>query len=75
MIQINLFTKQTHRHKNKLMIYQRKKGGEGINWEFRINRYTLLYLEQINSKDLVHITGNYLQYLIISYNGKESEKE
>ena len=40
-----------------------------------INRYTLLYIKQINNKDLVYSSGNYFQYLVIPYNGKESEKE
>ena len=26
-------------------------------------------------KDLLYSTGNYIQYLVITYNGKESEKE
>ena len=29
---------------------------------------------EINNKDLLHSTGNYIQYLVITYNGKESEK-
>ena len=28
----------------------------------------------INNKDLLYSTGNYIQYLAITYNGKESEK-
>ena len=57
------------------------KGGGGvegeINQEFGINRYTLLYVKQINinNKDLLYSTGDYIQYLLITYNGKESEKE
>ena len=39
-----------------------------INEEFGISRYTLLY-EKIN-KLLLYSTGNYIQYLVISYNGK-----
>ena len=27
------------------------------------------------NKDLLYSTGNYIQYLVIIYNGKESEKE
>ena len=46
-----------------------------INQEVGINRYTLLYIEQINNKDLLYSTGNYTQYLIITYNRKETEKE
>ena len=48
------------------------KGGGGINQEFWINK--LLYIKQINNKDLVYSTGNSTQYFIITYNGKESEK-
>ena len=40
-----------------------------------INRYTLLYIKQINNKDLLKSPENYIQYLIIIYNGKEPEKE
>ena len=41
-----------------------------------INIYilTLLYLEYANNKDLLYSTGKYTQYLVITYNGKESEK-
>ena len=28
-----------------------------------------------NDKELLYSTGNYTQYLVITYNGKESEKE
>ena len=40
-----------------------------------INRYTLLYIKYINNKDLPYSPGNCIQYLVITYNGKESEKE
>ena len=49
--------------------------GSGISQEFGTNRYTLLYIKQINNKDLLHSTGNYIQYFIITYNGEESERE
>ena len=29
----------------------------------------------MSNKDLLYSTGNYIQYLVITYNGKESEKE
>ena len=29
----------------------------------------------MNNKDLLYSTGNYIQYLVITYNGKASEKE
>ena len=53
------------------MLTEGESGG-GINQEFGTSRYTLLYIKQINNKDLA---GNCIQYLIINYNGKESEKE
>ena len=34
-----------------------------------------LYIKQINNKDLLNSPENYILYLIITYNGKESEKE
>ena len=30
---------------------------------------------QTTNKDLVYITGDYTQYFVITYKGKESEKE
>ena len=47
----------------------------GINQEFGINIYTLLYIKQITNRDLLYSTGNYTQYFVITYKGKESEKE
>ena len=40
-----------------------------------MNIYTLLYIKQITNKDLLYSTGNSTQYLVITYNGKESEKD
>ena len=37
----------------------------GINRQFGMNRYTLLYIQQINNKELLNNTGNCIQYLII----------
>ena len=73
---MNLFTKQkyTHRHRKQTYGYQRGNTGR-INQEFGIYMYTLLYIKQITKKDLLYSTGNYTQYLVITYNGKESEKE
>ena len=48
----------------------------GINSEFGSNRYTPLHTKQmINNKDLLHSVGNCSQYLVITYNAKEAEKE
>ena len=46
MEQMNLSTKQkqTYRHREQIYDYQRGEG-EGINQEFGINIYTLLYIK------------------------------
>ena len=49
--------------------------GEGKGRDKLISRYKLLYIKQTNNKVLLYSTGNYVQYLIINYNGKEYEKE
>ena len=75
MIQMILFTKQKQTDKeNKLMVTKWESRG-GISEKFEISRYKLLYVKQINNKDLLCSIGNYTQYLAIIYNGKESEKE
>ena len=51
----------------------KEERGEGINWEFGINIYILLYRKYIN-KDLLHSTGN-SQYFVIAHFGKKSEKQ
>ena len=39
-------------------------------------KYMSLYIKQVNSsKNLLHSTGHSAQGLVITYNGKESEKE
>ena len=45
-----------------------KVGGE-IHQEFGINIYTLLYVKYINNKGLLYNTGNYIQYIVKTYNG------
>ena len=50
-------------------------GGWWIDQQFGINIYTLLYIKQITNKDLLYSTGNSTQYSVITYMGKESEKE
>ena len=46
--------------------------GEEINQEIGIKTHTLLYIKQITNKDLLYSTESYTQYLIATYNGKES---
>ena len=76
-IQINLFTKQkqTHTHRKQTSDYQRgkwwKRDKLGV-WDLWI--HTTIYKYKSN-KDLLYSTGNYIQYLVITYNAKESEKQ
>ena len=54
----------------KLMVTKGIVGWGEINWEFGINIHTPLYVKQINNKDFLYSTRNYIQYLVITYNGK-----
>ena len=66
--------KQTHRFRKQTKDYQRRKGRGGMNQEFEISRYKLLYKTDKPQGHTVS-TGNYVQYLVITYNGKESKKK
>ena len=37
--------------------------------------YYYIYIKQENDKGLLYSTGNYTQHPVITYNGKQSEKE
>ena len=50
------------------------KGEGGINQESASSGDTLLCIKQMMSEGLLYSTGDYTQYLVITYNGKESEK-
>ena len=71
---MNIFTKQkdTQTWKTNLWLPKGKVEGK-INKECGINRYILLYVKQINM-EVLYSTGNYIQYLVIISNVKESEK-
>ena len=71
-ILLTLFTEQkpSHRCRTQTQVSGRK-AGRGINWETGIDIYTLLYIKLITSKDLLYSTGNYTQYSVMAYKGKE----
>ena len=46
-----------------------------MGWEDGFSRRKLFYREWINIKVPLYSTRNYIQYPVITYNGKESEKE
>ena len=52
-----------------------KEVRQGMNYELVINLYVLLYIEEINNKDLLYSTRAYIQHLVITNNGTEYEKE
>ena len=71
-----LIYKQTDSQTEKTSLWlQSRKGSAERNYEFAVRRYPPLYIKEINSKDLLHSTGNCIQYLVTTYHGKESEKE
>ena len=71
---MNLSTKQIHRHREQTCGCQGERGWGRMDWEFGISRCKLLYIEWINNKVLLYNTGNYIQYPVITHNGKEYEK-
>ena len=73
---MSLFIKQKQtRRLQKLMVTKGEVWVGGIYQEFGMNIHTLLYIKQIINKDLLYSTGNSTQYSVITYMGKESEKE
>ena len=53
---------------SKLLVTKVEMEEVGINQEYGINRYKLLYIKYISSKDLVYIyICIYIQYLLINY--------
>ena len=70
MAQVNVSAeqKQTHRQ-NRLPVGEGARSGERV-----VSKDKPLYPEWMN-KVLLYSTGNYMQYPVISHNGKEYEKE
>ena len=46
-----------------------------MNEEIEMNRYTPLYMKQVNSRDQLYSMWDYIQFHVINYNVKEPEKE
>ena len=49
------------------------EGGEERDKLGALDQQSTVY--KTDNKDLLYSTGNYIQYLVITYNGKASEKE
>ena len=66
--------KQSQRFESQTWLPKRKCGGgkyQGIG----IDTYTVLYIKWMGNEDLLHVTGKFTQYSVITHMGKESEKE
>ena len=50
---------------------QGEEVGRGMEWEVEASRYKLLCTGWMNNKVLLRSTGKYIQYSVISHNGKE----
>ena len=74
MIQVNLFKKQTHRLRKQTWLPKQKGGREKWGIVYLGLTETYYYIHKINNKNLLYSTENYIQYLVITYNEKESEK-
>ena len=57
------------------VVAKEDESGGGIEYESAFSICKLLYIECISNKILLYNTENYIQHLVISYNGKEHEKE
>ena len=56
---------------NRLVVAKGEGGRGGVDWEFGTSRCKLLNIGWINYNVLLSSTGNYIQYPVISHNGKE----
>ena len=72
---MNLHNTEIDPQTQKTNLWLPKGKGGGINQEFGVKIYTVLYIKQITNKDLLYNTGNSAQYCVMSYMGKESKKE
>ena len=50
-------------------------GSQSVRHDLATEQLLLLYIKQVNNKDLLHNTVKYIQYLTLIYDGKEFEKE
>ena len=55
--------KQTHGHEGDTCGCQGGEGGNGMDWEFGVSRYKLLYLEWISNEACCIAQGNISNHL------------
>ena len=70
---MNMHTKEReiHRYKSKSWLPK----GWRENQEYGISKYKSLCIKQIRGKDVLYSKGDYIQYLIITYNGNNLKKQ
>ena len=68
-------TDKTHRLREGNYGFQGEGWGNGIVKEFRMDRYTLLFLKWITNKDLLSSIGNSAQYYVAAWMGGEFRGE
>ena len=61
---------QIHRYREQTCVCQ-GGGRGGKDYELGISRCRQLYIGGVTNKDLLHNTGNYIQYPVINHNGKK----
>ena len=55
--------KQTHRHREHIVVVKGECNGEEMEWEYGFSRCKLLYVEWINNKVLLYGTRNIFNLL------------
>ena len=66
---MNLYKTKRLTDEEKKFTVTRGEGRGRNKLEYGINRYTLLYIQHLNNKDLQYNTDK-IQYFVITYNGK-----
>ena len=66
---------RTETDSEKLMLAKGDKWEIGMDWGFGIGICTLRCVEWSASENLLYSTGHLAQYSVITYKGKESERE
>ena len=61
--------------RSKRLLISWLQGRRGLNWDTEIDIHTLLFIKQITNKDLLYSTKNSIQYSVMTYMGKGTEKE
>jgi len=52
------------------VVFKEEGRGSGMDWEFGVSRFKLLYLEWINNKVILYSRGNAIQFPGIDHDEK-----